>query len=77
MSLKQTSHAPGHSILADSRQYPYHTTDSFFLEFQGQRLGGGGAGSLNWRSERMDGCLYCWKLEGKRESPENCQECIP
>ena len=70
MSLKQTSHAPGHSILGDSRKYPYHTTNSFFLEFRGQRLGGGGAGSLSWRSERMDGCLYYWNLEGKQESPQ-------
>ena len=42
--------------MGDSRKHPYHTT-AIFLEFQGQRVGGGG-GSLNWKSEGM-GDTYC------------------
>ena len=43
--------------MGDSRKHPYHTT-AIFLEFQGQRVGGGGGGSLNWKSEGM-GDTYC------------------
>lgn len=41
--------------MGDSRKHPYHTT-AIFLEFQGQRVGGGG--SLNWKSEGMED-TYC------------------
>lgn len=78
MLLKQTSHAPGHNILGDSRKYPHHTTDGFFGgEFRGQRVGVGGAGSLKWRCEGMDGYLYYWNSEGKQESLQGTDECIP
>ena len=40
-------------------------------------MGGEGAGSLNWRCEGMDGFLYYWNSEGKQESPQGTDECIP
>ena len=42
--------------MGDSRKHPYHTT-AIFLEFQGQRVGGGG-GPFNRETEGM-GDTYC------------------
>ena len=39
MLLKQTSQAPGHNILGDSRKYPYHTMDGFFWNSEGKNWG--------------------------------------
>ena len=77
MLLKQTSQAPGHNILGDSRKYPYHTMDGFFWNSEGKNWGGEGAGSLNWRCEGMDGFLYYCNSEGKQESPQGTDVCIP
>ena len=50
--------------MGDSRKYPYHNT-AVFLEFQGQRVGRGGGGSLNWKSKGMkEYLLYDWNSKG-------------
>ena len=51
--------------------------DGFFWNSEGKNWGGKGAGSLNWRCEGMDGFLYYWNWEGKQESPQGTDVCIP
>ena len=45
---KEINHTSTLFAMGDSRKKPYHYTDGF-LEFRGQR--GGGGGSLNWKSQ--------------------------
>ena len=51
--------------------------DGFFWNSEGKNWGGEGAGSLNWRCEGMDGFLYYCNSEGKQESPQGTDVCIP
>ena len=65
--------------MGDSRKHPYHTT-AIFLEFQGQRVGGGGrfieleiwrnGGYLlyDWNSEGMGGGGYIWNFHREQTS---------